>query len=82
MHIKEYLEKERISMSEFARTLGVKPQFFWLIVKKGRKPPLDVAQRIVGITEGQCTLEELIPNRVPICPCCGRRLPKKIKVKL
>jgi hypothetical protein len=83
MNLKQYFDLKLIHQSEMARRIGISPNYMFKIKNFASCPSLDIMQRIVEITEGRCTIEDLTPPKKPTKRCghCGQVLPKKMQVK-
>ena len=60
MNLRQYLEKEKISIPKFAKLIGSTPRHLQRIVYGGNLPSLKIAIKILEVTYGKVTLKELI----------------------
>lgn len=58
MDIREYIFKNRITQKDFAKILGISAKTLWTIVH-GADVKMSLARKIVRITKGQVTYEEI-----------------------
>ena len=70
MLIKEFLEKRKMGVSEFARIAGLKQSYISLLVHQKRRPSADLALRIEQATGGAVTIMELLfpPRKIDEAP--------------
>lgn len=77
MKLYEYLKNKKITQAAFAKQLGVHITHFSKIVLQKQNPSVSLAQKIVDITNGEVSYEDLIIQcERKVCPTCGRKLPK------
>ena len=60
MNLKDYIESRNFGKSEFAEMVGISPCALSNYIHHRRKPRLDIAQRIVQVTKGKVTIEDLL----------------------
>lgn len=63
MDIETYLWKHRLTVTEFARQLGVMRATVSTYVNRTRKPQMKTAKKIEEVTRGEVTVEEMLSNR-------------------
>ena len=64
MHVKQYLEKHKLTQDTFAQMVGCKQNTIVCIANFHRRPQVAVAMRIYAVTNGEVTPEELMfPER-------------------
>ncbi len=76
MKLREYLDKEHMSVSAFATLISVHKNFVFMILNGQRRPSIDVARHIQFVTKGEVTVDDVIPLK-PICEfchACGKKL--------
>jgi DNA-binding transcriptional regulator YdaS (Cro superfamily) len=79
MKLKEYLAMNNISATKFADKCGYNPTYIRSIVS-GKPAGSKLARIINNITDGQVSIDELMPPiQLNVCPHCHRVLPKHIK---
>lgn len=77
MKLYNYLKKNKITQSAFARLLGIHINHMSRIVLQKINPSVSLANKIVELTDGEVTFEDLIIHcEREVCPTCGRKLPK------
>jgi DNA-binding XRE family transcriptional regulator len=78
MKLFEYLSKYGIKHNHFASRLGISKSSFSFLVTGEREPKLKLAIKIVDLTDGEVTLEDLLvqdkPNKTD-----NKKPPKKTK---
>jgi DNA-binding transcriptional regulator YdaS (Cro superfamily) len=81
MDLKEYLQKEGISVPKFARRLGLHYNTIYLWMKGERDPTRDNALAVQDATSGEVTIDDMLKdtNERQLCPTCNRKLPKNYK---
>lgn len=74
MKLKEYLEKEKISMAQLARHLECHVQSVRAYIHCKRVPSYEMAKEIQAFTQGEVSVDEIMESKPikPKCPCCGR----------
>jgi transcriptional regulator with XRE-family HTH domain len=72
MSIKEYLKKNKLTMAQFAKIMGVHYNYISMIIRGVRNPSISFAKEIEVATNGAVTVQELLVPRV-ICPTCGKK---------
>lgn len=87
MKLQDYLERERIPISQLAKFLDVHPNHLYMIKTGKRHPGYQLAKAIQEFTNGEVTVDELVKPKeaLPTCPHCGRRMykpPKNLKKDL
>lgn len=60
MNIKVYSYKEGIKVKDLAKKFGISVNYISMLNTKKRKPSKKLAKKIVEITEGKVTLDELL----------------------
>ncbi len=80
MKFKDYLKDKGISYTQAADRLNVHYQHLNRILNDKIKPGYSLACSIVDYTQGETTINELIPPYVPKqkCPCCGKLMSSKL----
>ena len=73
MQLKEYLKRNRWSIAEMARKVGVSPVYASSIVNGHIKPSIALAMALCEFTEGHTTLAEILPNLSECCALCGQK---------
>jgi DNA-binding XRE family transcriptional regulator len=63
MDLKEYLEKKHIIKKGFASELGVTEATLHNILSNRKKPSPKTAQKIVELTNGEVTFEDLFKKK-------------------
>lgn len=63
MKIEEYLSKYGMTKSGFAKRLGITPSNLHKIIAGSSYPTAKLAQRIVKLTNGEVTFEDLFKER-------------------
>ena len=63
MFLKEYLEKNHIIKKGFAKKVDVSEATIHNIISGRKKPSYKTAQRIVKLTNGEVTFEDLFKER-------------------
>ncbi len=63
MELKKYLESNYITKRGFAKKLGVTESTLYNIISGRAYPAAKVAQKIVELTNGEVTFEELFKKR-------------------
>ena len=63
MKLQNWLEEKRLSKTEFAKRIGITRHALYLYLKGKRQPRLDIALRIERVTNGEVTVEDLIPRK-------------------
>lgn len=61
MKISQYIAKNKINITEFAKAIGVKRNSVYRY-QRGRRPSDEVITKIIQITEGAVTLQDFFPN--------------------
>jgi len=84
MHLKDYLKREKLTYIEFAKHLDCTSTTVFRIIAGTQYPKMDLAMRIVELTDGEVSLDDIYSDRPkkPVCPCCGHKLGKKSQLKL
>ena len=59
MDLKEYINKNDISVGRFAYESGVSTDSLYKFMRKERRPTMRVAYKIIKATHGQVTMEDL-----------------------
>lgn len=73
MKVKEWCEKEGISLADLARRAKIPLSLFYQIINGHRTMNPGYAKAIVKVTKGACTFDEM--TRKPEkkhCPTCGK----------
>ena len=65
MKLGEYLKKTQITQQKFSEMVGVARPFITQIVGEKRTPSLHLAKRIQEETDGNVTINDLIPPNAP-----------------
>lgn len=60
MDLKTYLDLKNIKIQDFADIIGVDSSTISRYIHWHRKPGLDIANRIVKVTKGKVTIEDLL----------------------
>jgi predicted transcriptional regulator len=60
MELKKYLESRNIEIQEFAEMVGVTPCAISNYIGKRREPRPYIRRRIIEVTKGNVTLEDLL----------------------
>jgi hypothetical protein len=60
MHIKEYLKKNKMTLGDFTKQIGIRYGTFACYVLGDRRMPIEVADRVIDHTNGQVTLKDLV----------------------
>jgi len=63
MELKEYLESNGIKQKYFAEKVGISPQSLSDLVNKKTAPRQKTAQKIVKLTNGEVTFEDLFKKK-------------------
>ncbi|CCB87751.1 helix-turn-helix domain-containing protein [Simkania negevensis] len=63
MELKEYLESNGIKHKYFAEKVGISPQSLSDLVNKKTAPRQKTAQKIVELTKGEVTFEDLFKEK-------------------
>lgn len=63
MELEEYLKKKGLKKGFFAKEVGISQNALSLILKKKTIPSGKTAQRIVKLTNGEVTFEDLFKER-------------------
>jgi plasmid maintenance system antidote protein VapI len=58
--LEEYLFRNRIKKSHFAKDLGIAPGHFYAILAKRRRPSVNLALKIAKMTGGKVSKEEIL----------------------
>ncbi len=76
MMLRQYLDQEKIPVTEMARRLLIHRNTMFMILNGQRRPSLELARKIEDMTHKQVTVDDLIPRKdtCDICPRCGRKL--------
>jgi transcriptional regulator with XRE-family HTH domain len=74
MHLRHYLETNRIYFYEFAAKIGVTPTYLSDIVRGQRKPSLKLLIKIVEASNGAVSYDDVVKST----PADSKRQPKKI----
>jgi transcriptional regulator with XRE-family HTH domain len=85
MKLKEYLIREKISVTNAAKKLGISRTYLDMIIKNDRNPSLELAQAIEDFTDGEVSVDRLISKKKEKfrCPLCEKVLsPQKYKAML
>ncbi len=61
MKLRDYLHFNRITATDFAKQLGVHPNYLRLVAN-GREPSKDLAIKIEIFTDGEVTVKDLKEN--------------------
>ena len=74
MLLKDYLLKEGISIAQLAYYMNRHPNHISRIIKRIQRPSMSLAERIIEFTNGQVTLDEILPEKPQYCKCphCGQ----------
>lgn len=73
MNLKEYLQKNNITLIRVAKELGMSYPYLFQIANGYRSPSDKIASKISDYTKGEVTPDELMWKPVKRrCPCCGR----------
>lgn len=72
MKLRQYLDKEKITVAEFSRRCKIHPNHMFNIINGSRRPSLDLARRIQENSANKVQVDELVPKAV-CCPTCGRK---------
>lgn len=73
MRLTEYLKREKMTPMRFAREIGCHYQSIYNYVRKGTKPTLTVAKKIIDYTSGEVDINDLLTEKPEICEHCGQR---------
>jgi transcriptional regulator with XRE-family HTH domain len=60
MNLKDYIESRDLGKREFATMIGISACALSNYLYHRRRPRLDIAQRIVKVTKGKVTIEDLL----------------------
>ena len=63
MKLKKYIKEEGYTIKGFARKVHTTPLTIQRIMSEERCPAARLAFRIIRVTQGQVTLEDLVPNK-------------------
>ncbi|MEM8727538.1 MAG: helix-turn-helix transcriptional regulator [Chlamydiota bacterium] len=63
MNLKEYLEKQHITKRGFAKDLGITESHFHKILNRTSLPSGKTAQKIVELTDGNVSFEDLFKKK-------------------
>ena len=63
MDLKDYIEEKCITKAKFARKIGINYTALHRILSKECYPSVSTAQRIVKLTNGEVTFEDLFKER-------------------
>lgn len=76
MKLEEYLKKENMTQSRFARQIGYTSSAIAKVVRGEREPGMSLCKAIEDYTGGEVTIEEMLADRRlrTTCPCCGKRI--------
>ncbi len=78
MKLKEYLEKEKISVNSFSKKLGVESASLWSFMKGTKRAGPKMAKKISEATNGIVSVEEIRPILEKcLCPTCGKIMPRR-----
>lgn len=58
--MKDYLFKYDISVKQFAGKLGISTSYLYQLIRRERKPSIELAHKIEEITEGEVKVEQLL----------------------
>lgn len=61
--MKEYLFKYAIPVKRFAADLGVSASYLYQLLRKERKPSLELALKIEKVTKGELSAEDLLEDK-------------------
>lgn len=76
MKLKEWLQREKIPVTQLARQLEVHSNTLYLILSGKRYPGYHLAKSIEEYTQREVTVDELVRKKetFPKCPHCGRTM--------
>lgn len=76
MMLRQYLDKERMPVSEMARRLGIHRNHMFMLLNGQRRPSIELARHIEDLTKKEVTLDDLIPPKpkCQFCPACGQKI--------
>jgi transcriptional regulator with XRE-family HTH domain len=81
MHIKEYIDSEKLTISDFAKIVGISSPYVYILMHKQREPGKRLAKEIEQLTYGKIAVKDLITrDKKKHCPCCGKRVSVKKKL--
>lgn len=63
MDLKKYLDEHGLKHKHFAEKVGISPQSLSELVNKKKAPRQKTAQKIVKLTNGEVTFEDLFKER-------------------
>ena len=58
--MKDYLFKYDISVKQFAGKLGISTSYLYQLIRRERKPSIELAHKIEETTEGEVKVEQLL----------------------
>jgi transcriptional regulator with XRE-family HTH domain len=61
--LKIYLESRGISQKEFSKMLGISQSSLSYYLNKKREPSLRIAKKIVSLTKGKVTIDDLLREK-------------------
>jgi DNA-binding transcriptional regulator YdaS (Cro superfamily) len=62
MKLQDYLEKNDIPFSDFAKRVGIAYPSLWRILNKKRNPSKKLCEKIEAVTGNQVTRHDLLPE--------------------
>jgi transcriptional regulator with XRE-family HTH domain len=77
MRLRQYLKKENMTVTEFAKRLNVHKNHIFMIINGSRRPSIHLAREIETLTDKYVTIDDLIEKRAPKevkCPNCGEKI--------
>ena len=83
MKLKDFLDKENMTIASAAKKLEVTKQYLWMIIHEKRYPAITLAREIEDFTKGEVKAYDLLdptPARAR-CPTCGHVISRERKIK-
>jgi transcriptional regulator with XRE-family HTH domain len=82
--LREFLERENMSISELAQLLGVTKNYVWMLLDGRNQPSVLLAKEIETVTKGSIKAIDILSDKPlkPRCPTCGHIISKRLHKKL
>lgn len=61
MNLKDFIKTNNMTVSFFVRKLGVSYPYGWNLVHGKRRPSPDIAKKIIAITKGKVSWDDIYP---------------------
>lgn len=76
MKLKKYLDNNKITITDFAKKIGIHRNNLSRIINGNHFPSRTVAYKIEKLTSGEVTAESLLFKKYKsiICPHCGKEI--------